>query len=257
MRRHLCLAVLASTFAASGAHAQPPYPTPFQGAYIGGVLGFGSQHTETLNLTQGAPSTGATFKDDDGGVTVGGYAGYNWQPFCNPFLFGIETDINYLNSSPTAVDVETGPAVETSTFEGSNQWFGTFRGRLGWVVHEDWLLYATGGLAYGGVKHTWNDDCVDCSAPGPFNFGPFTQSNTDSKLGWTAGGGAEFLHDSNWRIRAEALFVDLGSATHSYLVPACNAALGPSFCTATLRWDDQFWVARLGLSYGFGGTDGP
>ena len=30
-------------------------------------------------------------------------------------------------------------------------WFGTFRGRIGFTPAERWLVYATGGLAYGEV----------------------------------------------------------------------------------------------------------
>ena len=52
----------------------------------------------------------------------------------------------------------------------------------------------------------------------PQAFGNFEQSNKDTKVGWTAGGGAEFLHDTHWLLRAEALFVDLGSETHSYSI---------------------------------------
>ena len=68
----------------------------------------GSSEAKITNETVGAPSSGVTFKDNDGGVTFGGYAGYNWQRCCSPFVFGVETDINYLNTSPTAFDIETG-----------------------------------------------------------------------------------------------------------------------------------------------------
>ena len=64
----------------------------------------------------------------------------------------------------------------------------------------------------------------------------------------------EFLHDTHWLLRTEALFVDLGSETHSYSPPALCAA-APNFCTANLKWDDQFWVARVGLAYKFGEPD--
>ena len=64
----------------------------------------------------------------------------------------------------------------------------------------------------------------------------------------TAGGGVEFLHDSHWLLRAEALFVDLGSETHTYVVAAPGIGTG----TAVANWDDQFWVARLGVAYKFG-----
>jgi outer membrane immunogenic protein len=128
-------------------------------------------------------------------------------------------------------------------------WFGTLRARAGIVVHQDWLLYATGGLAYAQIEHTLSDDCVGCGNS-PFNLGQFTQSNRDMKTGWTVGGGMEFLHGPHWRLRAEALYFDLGSDTHTYVVvaPAGTA-------TAVAKWNDQFWVVRLGLSYAFGASD--
>jgi outer membrane immunogenic protein len=218
-------------------------------------LGYGQQRTEITNETVGAFTEGVKFRDTEGGFTIGGYAGYNWQHCCHPFVFGVETDFNWLNTSPTAFDIETpvttppfaGTATETVSLQSRMDWFGTLRVRAGYVVHDNWLLYATGGLAYAQIDHKFNDDNVNSSA-GP-GFGPFSQSNTDTKAGWTVGGGAEFLHDNHWLLRAEALFVDLGSETHSYSPPALCAAT-PN-CTATAKWDDQFWVARLGLAYKF------
>ena len=135
-------------------------------------------------------------------------------------------------------------------------WFGTLRGRAGYVVHEDWLLYATGGLAYGQVDHKFSDNCVLCGNS-PFNLGPFAQSNKDTKAGWTVGGGTEYVHDSHWRLRAEALYVDLGSETHTY-APSNSEAVSGGIETAApsvIKWDDQFWVARLGLTYAFGAPE--
>jgi outer membrane immunogenic protein len=225
---------------------------PFAGAYFGAALGYGQQRTEITNETVGAFSEGVKFKDTDGGFAIGGYAGYNWQHCCHPFVFGVETDFNWLNTKPTAFDIEAGPGgTETVSLQGRMDWFGTLRVRAGYVVHDNWLLYATGGLAYAQVDHKFNDDNVNASSVAP-GFGPFSQSNKDTKAGWTVGGGAEFLHDTHWLLRAEALFVDLGSETHSYSPPALCAAQAE--CTATAKWDDQFWVARLGLAYKFDDT---
>jgi outer membrane immunogenic protein len=38
----------------------------------------------------------------------------------------------------------------------SIDWFGTVRGRVGFLVTPQWLLYATGGLAYGETKSSFN-----------------------------------------------------------------------------------------------------
>ena len=95
-------------------------------------------------------------------------------------------------------------------------WFGTLRGRAGVVVHDSWLLYGTAGLAYGEVDHSSAMTALAVVHLRRSIWVISAQSNKDTKVGWTAGGGAEFLHDTHWLLRAEALFVDLGSETHSY-----------------------------------------
>ena len=219
---------------------------PFAGAYFGGALGYGQERGQILNETIGAPSSGVTFRDTDSGVTVGGYAGYNWQRCCSPLVFGVETDINYLNTSPTAFDIETSTlGTDSTSLKSRMDWFGTLRGRAGFVVHDSWLLYGTAGLAYGEVDHTLTDTCLGCNLG--VNLGNFAQSNKDTKVGWTGGGGVEFLHDTHWVLRGEALYVDLGSETHSYEITTSAGT-----ANATAKWDDQFWVARVGLAYKFG-----
>ena len=138
---------------------------PFAGAYIGVALGYAQQRVDITNELVGAPTEGVTFKDTDGGFTFGGYAGYNWQRCCSPFVFGVETDFNSLNTSPTAHNIETGPTglAETASLKSKMNWSGTLRGRVGFVVHDNWLVYATGGVAYAQVDHKLNDDCVGCS----------------------------------------------------------------------------------------------
>lgn len=227
----------------------------FGGAYIGAAVGWARQRAEITDETIGAPSSGLTFKDNDSSVTFGGYAGYNWQRCCSRLVVGIETDFNYINTSPTGIDAEppgSGGLPETTSLESTINWFGTLRGRAGFVVHDNLLLYATGGLAYASVDHTLRDDCVGCGDPGlpAVNLGAFSQSNDKTKLGWTLGGGGELLHDSHWVLRAEALYVDLGSETHTYTVTD-----GVDTATAIAKWDDQFWVARLGVAYKFGDPD--
>ena len=255
----LLLCLLGTAVSADGM-VQPAATTdccgsaPFAGAYIGAALGFARQRTEILNETVGAPAFGLTFKDQEDSVTFGGYVGYNWQRCCSPVVFGVEADFNYLNTSPTALDIEPdlGVGTETTSLKSNIDWFGTLRGRAGFVVHDQLLLYATGGLAYARVDHTLSDDCVGCGtppAPG-INLGTFSQSDKKTKVGWTVGGGVELVHDAHWLLRAEALYVDLGSDGQSYVV-VTPAGTG----TADTKWDDQFWVARLGVAYKFSAPD--
>jgi outer membrane immunogenic protein len=243
-RRSLAFFAYAFSLLATNACAEGMARPNFAGAYIGTAVGIGGQRVQINNET-----SNTVFRDRESSVALDGYAGHNW--LYGRFAYGIETDINYLNTSPTAFDVATGPTTltETTSLRSRVNWLGTLRARAGVVLHQDWLLYVTGGLAYAQIDHTLSDDCVGCGNS-TFNLGPFTQSDKDWKTGWTVGGGMEFLRDSRWRLRAEALYVDLGSKTHDYIVvaPAVTA-------TSVAKWDDQFWVVRLGLAYAFGAPE--
>jgi outer membrane immunogenic protein len=197
----------------------------FEGPYIGANLGFG--RADTTQSSPGDPSVSG----DDSSVTAGGQVGYNRQ--CGHVVFGIEADFNYLG-----FETNTTPAIPVVVnLKDEINWFGTVRGRVGVVVDNHALLYATGGLAYADTSHTF-------SVP---SF-PFRQTDDDFKTGWTIGGGIELVHDVRWLLRAEVLYVDLGDNTHTYTATTgCGAN-----CTGTANWDDSFWVARLGLSYKFG-----
>ena len=39
-----------------------------------------------------------------------------------------------------------------TVYDAKIAWFGTLRGRLGFLITDQVLLYGTGGLAYGGVE---------------------------------------------------------------------------------------------------------
>ena len=88
----------------------------------------------------------------------------------------------------------TGLLTPLVTGNGGNlglPWFGTVRGRAGYLVTPTLLLYGTAGFAYGDVT-------------------AFQRSNTST--GWTAGGGAEWMFAPHWSAKIEYLYVDLASS---------------------------------------------
>ena len=108
------------------------------------------------------------------------------------------------------------------------------------------LLYATGGLAYASVDHTLGLTTASAVGyPGVAVLATVRHflavQTSDTKAGWTVGGGAELLRDSHWVLRAEALYVDLGSET-TYLMQLIPAAsLTPD---AVGKWDDNVLGSR-------------
>ena len=220
----------------------------WSGFYIGGNLGYGwgdgnsdfsflptPVDFNVNNATLGARSTG---------VTGGAQLGYNWQ--IGSLVTGLEADIqgSSINGSARATSIiaSTGAPDPNGSFltsEHKLSWFGTVRGRLGVTVTPDLLLYGTGGLAYGHV---------DASANSQFNGGIFEApaSVSKTKVGWTAGAGAEWMFAHNWSAKLEYLYVDLGS----------ESAIGdftpvdPLFKVG-YNWRFRENIARVGVNYHF------
>jgi outer membrane immunogenic protein len=76
-----------------------------------------------------------------------------------------------------------------------------FRGRLGFTPAERWLVYATGGLAYGDVT---TNQALNVNGASVF------LNSTALKLGWTVGAGLEIAVGNGWSVKFEYLYIDLG-----------------------------------------------
>jgi outer membrane immunogenic protein len=164
---------------------------------------------------------------NNGGFIGGGQIGYNWQ-FYNSLVAGLEADIQGVaNNSgtrsfsraalvPGGIGTDEG-FISAQSVRGNLQYIGTVRGRLGWLFTPTLLLYGTGGLAYGGV--TLNSAALVAPTGTLANFagaavGGVNFSNT--QVGWTAGGGLEWMFWPNWSAKVEYLYYDLGSVTQNF-----------------------------------------
>jgi outer membrane immunogenic protein len=167
------------------------------------------------------------------GFIGGGQIGYNWQ-FDPNWVFGLEGDISGLTGKVTA------PAFYNTTkgngFEGQITWLSTVRGRFGWLMHQDTMLYATGGLAVGGVKDTWAPNGVNSSC----NPAYCVKSASKTKIGWTLGGGIEHILNPHWTVAVEALYVDLGETDASNIDGS-----------KTSTFKNRAAIARLKVNYKF------
>ncbi|MFZ1991696.1 MAG: outer membrane beta-barrel protein [Alphaproteobacteria bacterium] len=145
------------------------------------------------------------------GFTGGAQGGYNWQ--WGALVLGIEEDVNHANfrgssTVPPLIPLGVnGPA--SFTLSQSIDWFATARGRLGVTPTDRLLLYVTGGLALGDVKTEY----IVPSAPAGLPLGIFNGANSETKAGWTAGGGAEYALENHWSAKLEYLYYDLGSSS--------------------------------------------
>jgi outer membrane immunogenic protein len=119
-------------------------------------------------------------------------------------------------------------------------WFGTFRGRLGYAISRDILVYGTGGIAYGRVD-TDIEQLSRIRWPG---LDPNEINETSETLvGWAVGAGTEYAFHRNWSLRAEYLYADLGKANvYDYR----DDEIG-----LTIDKDVNIHTLRLGLNYHF------
>ena len=210
------------------AHAIAPVAS-WEGWYVGLHAGIASNQSK---FDPGYGSYGNSQQSATGFIG-GGQIGYNWQR--GMYVFGLEADVSGLTGTAKqgASDPTKGNALEARI-----SWLSTFRARAGWLINPETLLYATGGLAVGGVKDDFNFNGLGSSG-GPTYAANTFKSAHKTKAGWTLGGGIETIVNTKWTLGLEALYVDLGNST-------ATTASGK-----TTTFKNSAIIGRLKLNYKF------
>ena len=98
-----------------------------------------------------------TLDTGTGGVIGGLEAGYNYQ--YGAFVGGLEADISALQAggsgSWTSFSTLQGSTFTTSASVRMN-YLATLRLRAGYTLYDRWMIFATGGVAVGGVQTSSN-----------------------------------------------------------------------------------------------------
>jgi len=185
--------------------APPPVEIDtWTGFYVGANVGFASARADSLITTVDTSQTLT-------GIIGGGQVGYNWQ-HNGPWVFGVELDAQGSSQDATWNGTIGGGAVSQQT---SLPWFMTLRGRVGYAIGPTWMIYVTGGGAWGDVKSV-----VTAAGPGTFTW-------DETRGGWVIGVGVEGRINRQWSWKAEYLHVDLGSSNVLLFgMPAAPASLG-------------------------------
>lgn len=207
------------------------------GPYIGLNLGYAWGGNDDVGLFD---SSNGGFQGDVGelepdGVFGGGQIGYNFQR--DWFVGGIEADLQYSG---------LGDDIDSYTHDGNNgvtytgransdvDYFGTLRGRAG-VAFDRFMVYGTGGLAFGNVEYT-------LTATGGGDSEKIEEDDA-VEFGYVVGGGAEFAFTDNLSAKAEYQFIDLGEDDED------EAESGPFSTDPSIN----FHTVRVGVNYRFNG----
>jgi outer membrane immunogenic protein len=201
------------------------------GFYAGVHLGYAWQQSQASGAYALVPFTNST---NPSGFMGGGQIGYNWQS--GMAVFGVEADISGLAASSSTATAPL-PAGTTATSSGKINWLGTVRGRLGAAIGGNTMIYATGGWAFGGVQNT------NVQTDG-FTTGTWDDRRT--RHGYAVGGGIEHMLASNWSLRLEGMYVDLGQYTSTSFTGACVGGCQP------VTFSNKATIVRAGVNVKFG-----
>jgi outer membrane immunogenic protein len=264
---------------AAKAPPSPPALYSWTGFYVGANAGYGWGH-ENVSYSPNDPAAASVFAGLGGllpgaAPTPNSYAvsggfggfqlGYNWQ-FNRNWVAGLETDFDWSGvrgSSTNAGTIVTGIGNVPISNSASEKidWFGTVRARLGYLVTDNLLTYATGGLAYGRIDRSGNyannGPAIGFgNALGGFNFtcSPssvcFLGSSHSIDPGWAAGAGFEYAAWNNITFKVEYLFVSLNNKSDVETNTVLSPGLIPSSFSANYS-TVGINIVRAGVNYRF------
>ena len=190
-------------------------------------------------------------------MVLDAFAGYN-QQLTTSVLLGVEAEIGF---TPHARRASVGipganglfpifgppPVDPGNDFVSVNTpWSGSVRGRVGYLVRPDSMVYATLGVAFQRLEYSaacFADPLTWCTLP-------HNSSQSSNEYGWTVGGGIEHSIASNWLVRLDYRASFFGDRAVS-LFPGAGS-VGPTFddrVNATTNLNTQ--QITIGLSYKF------
>ena len=135
------------------------------------------------------------FSSSPEGVIGGAHIGYNYQ--FSQWVDGLKGTINASSLRKTVVGFPSFTNSINMPIQGS------ILGRVG-VAFDRVLIYATGGAAFASISDTYNANII---APNSlFVSGKASQT----RVGWTIGGGLDYAINNNWSVGAQYRYSDFG-----------------------------------------------
>lgn len=182
------------------------------------------------------------------GVSFGIQAGYNWR--IGDFVYGVETDINFLDGRGGKSQVELQPLQYNGRtaygyelkYQTPATFFASLRGRMG-VVLGDSLLYLTGGVASGGVRGPASLTIIN-----PDRTHLLRANESGSKqIKYAFGLGLELPVSTDATAKIETLFLSQGYNNQTF-----EGEKRGSFSSRILN---ENIVARVGVNHQFGAAN--
>ncbi len=208
----------------------------------GGVGVFDAKVTEAGTGADMFRALGDSINTSQVDAVFGGQVGYNHQ--IEQIVFGVEGDMNWTGFNKKRTENPRRPP-PPGPFHAETQWHwvSTVRGRIGWA-HDNVLFYGTGGLAIVRARNCGSElkvgDPPPCTNDGDESFGV-----TNTEVGFAVGAGAEMKLRENWSLKAEYLYIDIGTGRQVYDSVGAGAGQAAKFKSSA-------HIFRMGVNYNFG-----
>jgi outer membrane immunogenic protein len=198
------------------------------GCYVGTHVG-GGWADETITAPAIVPGVSVT--GHTAGVLGGGQVGCNLQ-FGGNWVIGIEGE-----GSAADIKGDTNQTILgiTGTASAKTDWIASATARLGYTW-DRWLIYGKGGAA-------WAHNNYSLSIP----VFPEHETASDTRTGWTAGGGVEWAFWSNWSMKAEYNYYDFGTSS----VTLVGTFAGVPIEVPGIEIRQRISVGKFGVNYRF------
>ncbi len=260
-----CSAVPAS---AADASVQLPVKAPlaptlaksfdWTGWYFGGSYGYASANSRWSATQAGGAGPLLSGSVDltkplngyfgDGSYFGGLQAGYN-QKVGSRLVLGAEADVAF-PSTPVGLlgtRIFASPFVGQASYQDAVAYTGTVRGRVGYVLDNNWLLYGTGGFAFAYDK-LQRTQLVGMPINGTAQEGTF-QNSLMWRLGWVLGAGLELPVAPSWTAKLEYQYAAFGNSNVAF--PAGAQVFNSNLAMQSVRVGFNYQIGDSSKLTGF------
>lgn len=164
-----------------------------------------------------------------------------------------DQSVSYNNAAP----LETYTAVGNASIQKGLNWVGTIRGKLGYNIKSDLMVYPTVGIAFGDafLKTHYNINISEIYInQANENFGNSESSSSFNKklIGFTGGIGAEWLFAKDTGVLFEALYHSFGNKKlTSFPIVSVVDNVNTVGLIPTVMTNYNYATLKIGINYHF------
>lgn len=182
---------------------------------------------------------GASYAFDADGFFGGATLGYSVQS--GAIVYGLEGEVGYLGLKGSALEPNDLPATTDTVTRFKSDVYGAIYARLG-VAAGNALLYGKGGVAFLNAEASTIDPCAGVAGCGVTTL---TMTGDKVMVGWSAGGGIEWMVGGGWSVKGEYAYFDFGK-----IDTAGPSSVPGEFYRQSIAVTAH--TAKLGVNYRFG-----